>query len=179
MNEHEAATSSRRMVARGWLETPEVNLAFFSFLLHFVWEMWQVPFFAAMPSTSHWSGVAICTQATFGDAAMAVFALWVAALPRRLRRWFFAPSRSEVALYLGTGLALTVAFEWLATGPLGRWSYAPEMPTLPLLGTGLLPVLQWIVLPPIALWLTARQLRGGTTLTGGRNGPFRSTGDET
>lgn len=30
--------------ARGF-EVPELNLAFFSFLLHFVWEMWQVPYF--------------------------------------------------------------------------------------------------------------------------------------
>ena len=91
---------------------------------------------------------------------MAIFALWVAGVPRRRRRWFFEPTRGELAVYLGTGLALTVAFEWLATGPLERWSYAPEMPTLPVLGTGLLPTLQWIFVPPIALWLTARQLRG-------------------
>ena len=55
--------TDRRPASSRWLENPELNLGFFSFLLHFVWEMWQVPFFAGMPSTSHWSGVAICTQA--------------------------------------------------------------------------------------------------------------------
>lgn len=93
---------------------------------------------------------------------MAVVALWVAAIPRRDRRWFLAPSRGEWALFIGTGLVLTVVFEWLATGPLGRWSYGAEMPRLPLLGTGLLPTLQWIFVPPLALWITSRQIRGGS-----------------
>lgn len=147
--------------ARPLLDVPELNVAFFSFLLHFVWEMWQVPFFADMPSTAHWSGVSICTRATLGDSAMAVLAFWAGAAPRRTRAWFLGPTPRELWLYLGTGLAFTVAFEWLATGPLERWTYGPEMPRVPLLGTGLLPVLQWLFVPPIALWLTARQLRGG------------------
>ena len=148
------------------IEIPELNLAFFSFLLHFVWEMWQVPFLADMPTTSHWSGVEICTQATFGDAAMAVAAFWGAAIVARSRHWFGHTSATDWAVYLAIGLGLTLAFEWLATGPLERWSYGPEMPRLPLLGTGLLPTLQWIVVPPIALALTARQLKG----TGRGNG---------
>lgn len=141
------------------IELPELNLAFFSFLLHFVWEMWQVPFFAGMPTTSHWSGVGICTQATFGDAAMAVAAFSGAATIRRSRRWFENPLRAEWAVYMGIGLGLTFVFEWLAVGPLERWSYGPEMPRLPMTGTGLLPTLQWIVIPPIALALVARQLK--------------------
>lgn len=145
--------------AKDLLEVPELNVAFFSFLLHFVWEMWQVPFFADMPSTAHWSGVAICSRATLGDSAMAVAAFWGAAFLSRSRSWFLAPRGWEVLIYLSIGLTLTVVFEWLATGPLARWSYATEMPRLPILGTGLLPVLQWVVVPPMALWITARQLR--------------------
>lgn len=149
----------RARSARNLVDVPELNVAFFSFLLHFVWEMWQVPFFADMPSTAHWSGVSICTQATLGDSAMAVVAFWAGATPRRKRSWFLSPTPRELWLYLGAGLALTVAFEWLATGPLERWAYGPEMPRLPVLGTGLLPALQWLLVPPIVLWLTARQLR--------------------
>jgi hypothetical protein len=35
------------------LQTPEVNVAIFSFLLNFVWEIWQAPFFAGMLDASH------------------------------------------------------------------------------------------------------------------------------
>lgn len=149
-----------RATARSVVDVPELNVAFFSFLLHFVWEMWQVPFFADMPSTAHWSGVSICTRATLGDSAMAVVAFWAASAPRRTRSWFLRPRREELWLYLGTALALTIVLEWLATGQLQRWAYGPEMPRIPLLGTGLLPFLQWLFVPPLVLWLTARQLRG-------------------
>jgi len=148
-----------RSVAKKLIELPELNIALFSFLLHFVWEMWQAPFFADMASTAHWSEVVACSRATLGDAAMAVVAFWGGALPRRSRYWFVAPRGWEVPIYLAIGLALTVVFEWLATGPLARWSYSPEMPRLPIFGTGLLPALQWVVVPPIALWITGRQLR--------------------
>jgi hypothetical protein len=148
-----------RTAARDLVDLPELNIAFFSFLLHFVWEIWQVPFFAGMPSTSHWSGVAVCSRATLGDAAMAVVAFWGGALPRRSRYWFVGPRGWEVLIYLAIGLTLTVVFESLATGPLARWSYGPEMPRLPIFGTGLSPALQWVLIPPVALWITARQLR--------------------
>ena len=62
---------------------------------------------------------------------MAVMAFWAGAAPRRTRTWFLEPTPREVWLYLGTGLALTIGFEWLATGPLDRWAYGPGMPRLP------------------------------------------------
>ncbi|WP_162899861.1 hypothetical protein [Halomonas sp. JS92-SW72] len=41
-----------------------------------------------------------------------------------------------------------------------RWQYGELMPTLPLLGTGLAPLLQWLLLPPLIVWLARRQLLG-------------------
>jgi hypothetical protein len=32
------------------------------------------------------------------------------------------------------------------------------MPTLPILGTGLIPAFQWLLLPPVIVWLVRRQL---------------------
>lgn len=45
----------------------------------------------------------------------------------------------------------TVDSEWLNVNVRGSWAYAPLMPTVPLLGTGLSPVLQWIGIPTAAL----------------------------
>ncbi len=61
-------------------------------------------------------------------------------------------------LNVAVGLVITIILEALATGPLERWSYTSSMPTLPVLGTGLLPLLQWILLPPLTLWFVRRQL---------------------
>lgn len=140
------------------LEQPEPYVVLFAFLLNFVWEMWQVPFFHQINDGPHWDGVLACTRATFGDAGIALFAFWCVALTSRSRKWLLAPTRVQIAIYLVVGLLVTIVFEALATGPLERWRYNAAMPTLPWLGTGLLPVLQWLVLPPLVLWLARGQL---------------------
>lgn len=138
---------------------PELNVAIFSFLLNFVWEMWQIPFFAAASSDPHWAGVVACTRATFGDAAISLVAFWCVAALARSRSWILDSTLSQVGAFVAVGVVVTIILETLATGPLQRWSYTSLMPTLPVLGTGILPLLQWIILPPLMLWFVRRQLR--------------------
>ena len=145
-------------VRRGILQMPEVNIVIFSFLLNFVWEIWQTPFFAGMSDAPHWDAIKTCTRATAGDVAIMLVAFWGVAMGNRSRAWFLAPRRRDVAVFTLTGFVITVVFEWLATGPLGRWTYADTMPVVPLLGIGLLPTLQWLLLPPVVLWFMRRQL---------------------
>lgn len=59
-------------------------------------------------------------------------------------------------------MLITVVFEELATGPLNLWEYTDAMPVLPMLGTGLAPVAQWIILPLLQFWFVRRQLLGGS-----------------
>ena len=142
----------------GIVDTPELNVAIFSFLLNFIWEMWQVPFFLSIPSGPHWAGVLACTQATLGDVGISLVAFWSVAAFARSRRWILQPSLSQIGSFIVVGVVITIAFEALAVGFLERWSYSPLMPTLPILGTGLVPLLQWIVLPPLLIWFVRRQL---------------------
>ena len=53
-----------------------------------------------------------------------------------------------------------IIVEALATGPLKRWTYDEAMPRLPILGIGLLPLLQWLLLPPLVVWIVRRQISG-------------------
>ncbi|MCL7938983.1 hypothetical protein M8009_01515 [Halomonas sp. ATCH28] len=66
-----------------------------------------------------------------------------------------------------TGLMITVGLEWHATVIAQRWGYAPMMPTLPWLGTGPMPLLQWLVLPPLILWIASRHFIGTAALMKG------------
>jgi hypothetical protein len=54
-----------------------------------------------------------------------------------------------------SALAYTVFSEWLNTVVRESWAYRDAMPRLPWLGTGLTPVLQWIVVPGVAFWWAA------------------------
>ena len=137
--------------------TPEFNILVFSFLINLPWELWQVTFYQGIAEQPHGAGVKVCTQATFGDAGIALAAFWVTAFFAGTRSWIKQSSKLDIAIYIGIGLAATIVFEALATGVLGRWAYNDAMPRLPILGTGLLPLLQWLTLPPLALWFVRRQ----------------------
>jgi hypothetical protein len=147
------------------MRTPEANVAVFAFLLHYPWEFLQVPFFAGMASAPHWEATMFCTRATLGDVGIALTAFWAGAGAARSRGWLARPLRgAPAAVFVGTGLALTVVFERLALGPLNRWSYSELMPVVPVLNVGLVPLVQWVVLPILLIWVVRRQLAGAASL---------------
>ena len=141
-----------------FLESPELNIAIFSFLLNFVWEFWQVPMFRAMAVDAHWEGIKTCTQATLGDVGIVLLSFWAVSLSVKSRQWILNSSPRNTVGFVLVGVIITILFEWLATKVLGRWAYGENMPIIPILGTGLLPVLQWIFIPPIVVWFVRRQL---------------------
>ena len=74
------------------------------------------------------------------------------------RSWPLRPALGAVAGFILAGLVITLVIEWWSTEIVGRWTYAEGMPTLPILGTGLIPAFQWLLLPPVIVWLVRRQL---------------------
>jgi len=54
------------------------------------------------------------------------------------------------------GVAYTIYSEWLNTTIRQGWAYSPMMPVLPPLGTGLSPLLQWLIVPSLALSVATR-----------------------
>jgi hypothetical protein len=151
-------TTGRRQGLRIVLNLPELNLALFAFLLNFVWEMLQIPFFRGMTQAPHWDALLICLQATLGDVGVALAAFWTIAWLGRDRHWPTRPRPAQIAAFALVGILITTALEWLATQVWSLWSYSGLMPMIPFLGVGLVPLLQWIVLPPLIIWFVHRQL---------------------
>ncbi len=140
------------------LDMPEFNVLLFAFLVNYPWEFLQVPFFTDMQTMDHWDAIVFCTRATGGDALIALTGYWVVAFVWGDRRWILKPSVRQIGILMAVGIAITIAFEWHATEIAGRWTYAEHMPVLPILGTGLLPLLQWTLLPPLIVWFVSRQI---------------------
>jgi hypothetical protein len=149
-------------------EAPELPVACFSFVLHFVWEFLQVPIFAGMAEMPHWEGIRLCLSATIGDVGFALTSFWLASLAARRRDWILRPTKGPVAVFLGVGLVLTIGFEYYYTTVTLRWTYAEVMPLVPPFGTGLSPLLQWIAIPSAVIWLTRRHLVGARAIRRGR-----------
>lgn len=139
---------------------PEFNIGVFSFLLHFVWEFIQAPTYAGMIEMNHWDGIKLCTAATFGDVGFALTAFIVTSISAGSRYWFATPTLWQVMLYIAVGVALTVSFEYYYTNISLRWTYSELMPLVPPFGTGLSPLMQWIIIPLLTLGVTMRQLTG-------------------
>ncbi len=146
-----------------WL-MPELPVAYFSFLLHFVWEFVQVPTYSDMAELPHWEAIKLCMSATFGDVGFALTAFWIASLAVRSRGWILRPTRLPTALFVAVGIVLTIGFEYYYTNVSLRWTYSDLMPLVPPFGTGLSPLLQWLVIPPMVVWLTRRHLVGAQTI---------------
>jgi len=147
---------------RPWLravrDLPELNIALFAFLLNFVWEMFQIVLYQGMKETPHSEAVLTCTQATLGDVGIALAAFWSVAWLDGGRQWPHRPTAARVAGFALIGILVTIAFKLLATRAWKLWSYSQLMPVIPLLEISLVPLVQWMVLPPFIIWFVHRQL---------------------
>ena len=132
---------------------PWVALATFSAVLNFLWEMVVMPAYGTRSTSAAGIGIAMCVLATLGDVGITLGSYAVAA-SIATRQWLMRSTIAPFLTYLAVGLVMTIAFEYVNVYMLHRWSYAPRMQVMA--GIGVLPLLQWIVLPPIVLWLARR-----------------------
>jgi hypothetical protein len=72
-------------------------------------------------------------------------------LVRRKLDWFVSPKFGDFALLTAGGVLYTAVSEYVNVEILQRWGYSPLMPRVPLLGIGVIPILQWLLLPALVL----------------------------
>ncbi len=138
-----------------------------SFLLHLLWENLQAPLYQGFASFQQHFWICLKATATGDMLFMLVIYLALAAVHRN---WFWIadaaafrhPATWVIALLIGALLA--VFFELWAVYVAGRWQYAASMPILPILRIGLTPVLQMIVIPIAALFVSFRFCRSPASL---------------
>lgn len=124
-----------------------------SLAAHLAWEVLQLPLYTLWSTgTLRQQAVAVLHR-TLGDVMIAGLALLVALSLFGHTEW---PSAGTCHVFLASlmlGVGYTIYSEWLNVSVRGSWSYAEIMPVIPILGTGLTPLLQWIVVPTAALWI--------------------------
>lgn len=137
-----------------------MNVAIVSLLLtltlHFAWEMLQAPAFMDFAGTT-WQGTVRCFVASLGDVLLASGAYLITALVFWRLAWPVRPGWVlPAATWIALGVLATIAFERWALAR-ERWTYGPEMPVV--FGIGLLPLLQWLVVPALTLALLRARMR--------------------
>jgi hypothetical protein len=122
-----------------------------SFSLFFAWEMAQAKFFASMQGLPFWAATIQCLHAAGGDLLISAAAFGAAALVARHILWpRKQPLSGALVVFVALGLAVTVTYELYATSS-EKWSYNETMPVVA--GIGLLPLLQWTIIPLIQVAL--------------------------
>lgn len=125
-------------------------------VLNAAWEIAHAPLYTLWRTDPPGQVAFAIAHCTGGDVLIALAVLMAALTivgsddwPRR-GYWRVA----TVATLLGLGY--TVYSEWLNTAVRQSWAYTGAMPLVPPLGTGLSPLLQWLILPPLGFWLARR-----------------------
>ncbi len=136
---------------------PELNIAFFSFLLNFVWEVLQTPFFVDI-STEVTTIIWYRFHCTLGDVMISLAGFWFVALILRSRNWFLNPTKKKLLLFVAFGVSYTIFSEIKNVSLNKLWDYSDFMPVIPDIDVGIIPLIQWIILPPLLVYIVRRQL---------------------
>lgn len=122
--------------------------------LNAVWEVAQLPLYTLASDPDRLRIARYVIHCLAGDAVIAtVLFLFAAALLRdtgwpRRRPWHGG------AIVVMAGVGYTVFSEWRNVYVVGGWSYSGLMPTVG--GIGIAPLLQWLIVPWLAIVLDRR-----------------------
>jgi hypothetical protein len=123
------------------------------FLLNLIWEVTQRPLYEGYVSV--WHHLPNCLWASVVDVIV-ILVFWVLfASYYKNPFWIKHISWKDVLVLMLLGITVAVGFEQLMVGE-WAWSYTDAMPVVPYLVTGLSPLLQMMILPSLAFWLSSR-----------------------
>lgn len=128
----------------------------FSGVLHLMWEVAQLPLYTLWQTGTFREQAFAVFHCTLGDLMIAGLSLFGTFALLAPAQWPDRDRGRVLALAIGIGVAYTIFSEWLNVNVRGSWAYNDNMPTIPPLHTGLTPVLQWFVVPALALTLATK-----------------------
>lgn len=126
-----------------------------SLAIHLAWEIVQLPLYTLWTTATPREQAFAIIHCTAGDGMIASIALVLALMLAAPRTWPVDGLQRVWLVMLLAGAGYTIYSEWLNVVVRKSWAYAPLMPTLPGIGTGLSPLLQWIVVPTLAMRIAA------------------------
>ncbi|TQF85221.1 hypothetical protein FK498_00595 [Elioraea sp. Yellowstone] len=142
-------------VRHGWLPALRLYVVVLAPLM-LVWETAQMPLYTLWQTGTVGEITYAIVHCTLGDALIGLAALTWALVLVGSPEWPRARFRSVATATLAIGLGYLVYSEWVNIELRGSWAYTDAMPRLPPFRTGLAPLLQWLAVPPIALWAARR-----------------------
>lgn len=156
-----STTEGRTMPIGDWLTALRRYLVAVG-LGNLAWELAQLPLYTIWHDGSANEIVFAVLHCTSGDLLISSAALLGALLIAGDGRWPRTRFHTVAAIAILGALTYTLFSEWLNTEIRGNWAYTESMPLLPLIGAGVSPFAQWIVVPLAAFWWVGRPFAGSS-----------------
>jgi hypothetical protein len=137
-------------------ETPEFHLIIFSFLLNLPWELAQLPFFSFKGDDNLGMIFFAVVHCTVGDVLITLSVFEIVSLLNRNRYWFLRWEAKHLSLYVLLGVLYTIFSEMKNVYYYNYWGYNENMPIIPIVEVGLIPVLAWMWIPIVALYMAKK-----------------------
>lgn len=118
-----------------------------------VWEFAQLPLYTLYDEPDAGKIIRYVLHCTVGDVLVALSAYALTALALRAWAWPLLDPLHGITLTTALGLAYTAASEWYNVYRAAAWAYSESMPLV--FGIGLTPLLQWLLIPPVVLFMVS------------------------
>ena len=118
---------------------------------HLVWETLQLPLYTLWTTGTTREVTFAVAHCTGGDTLIALAALMLGLAAAGHKNWPAESHHRVMLITLAVGIGYTIFSEWLNIVVRANWAYSGLMPVIPIIKTGLSPLLQWIVIPYFAL----------------------------
>lgn len=141
-----------------WLLTLRRYLLFAA-VGNLVWETLHLPLYTLWRDGTVGELIFAAVHCTGGDMLIALSSLVLALVLLGNGAWPEQRYKPVAALTIVFGLGYTIFSEWLNTSVQASWTYSETMPVIPVIGTGLSPFAQWIVIPLAGFWWARRPTR--------------------
>jgi len=145
-------------IVKAILNSPVLNFILFSYVLNATWEWAQSPFFIDTTSnlnTIIWYRI----HCSLGDTIILLIGFTLISLYHKGISWIHHPKVKDYLILVFIGFFYTFFSEYINVYVKHNWSYSSFMPLMPFIQVGIIPLVQWIILPPVIVFVTTRQIR--------------------
>jgi hypothetical protein len=130
----------------------------FSFLFFGMWEWIQTPFYSEPHKTLN-QVVLDRIHCTGGDILIFLTSILISSLLVRKNLFFSNIVKKEIVLISCIGTGYTALSEYLNVFVHQSWAYSTLMPLFPFINIGIIPLIQWMILPSIILYFVKTHIR--------------------
>ena len=130
----------------------------FAFVFFGMWEWIQSWFFKDVTTDIN-KIIYFRLHCTIGDIIILSFFVGLWGGIKRGYHWFYNPGRNDYFAVSAMAMLYTAVSEYVNVYILNTWGYSDLMPVLPGIGIGIVPLVQWAILPAVVIKITKDHIR--------------------